>query len=66
MQQCSERSQCKDSLLFSSVQISIVLCFAHLFFPVSLDGSVRGGKCLALEAGLGRELEARKLLGGGG
>ena len=53
MQQCSERSQCKDSLLFSSVQISIVLCFAHLFFPGSLDGSVRGGECLAPSYNIG-------------
>ena len=51
---------------FSSADISIVLCFAHLFFPISLNGSVGGGERLALEAGLGRELEARKLLGGGG
>ena len=61
MQQCSQGSQCKESLQFSSVQISVVPCFAHLFFPVPLDGSVRGSKRLALEAGLGRELEARKL-----
>lgn len=46
----------KQLLLFEHCLSRAAHC--SLFFPVSLDGSVWGGECLALEARLGRELEA--------